>query len=60
MFNIADHREMQIKTTLRCYSHLSEWIVSKRQITIVAKDIEKRNPSCTAGGHVNWWKHYKK
>ena len=34
---------------------------SKRQEIIgVDEDVEKREPSCTAGGNVNWCNHYGK
>ena len=40
-------------------SHLSEWLLSKRrQIASVGEDVEKREPSCTVGGNVNWCSHY--
>ena len=39
-------------------SCLSEWLWSKRiQITNVGKDVEKREPSHTVGGNVNWCSH---
>ena len=31
-----------------------------QQTTSVGKDVEKRKPSCTLGGIVNWWSHYVK
>lgn len=44
-------REMQIKTTRNITSHLLDWLISKRQeLTSVGKDMNKREPSCTAGG----------
>ena len=47
-------REMQIKTAVRYHLTLSDWLSSKRQeITSVGKDMEKREPSWTAGGDVN-------
>ena len=50
-------REMQIKTTMRSTSHQS--LVSL-QITNVVESVEKREPSCTVGGNVNWYNHYGK
>ena len=39
-------KEMQIKTTVRFTSHLSEWLSSKRpQITNVGDDVKRREPS---------------
>ena len=41
--------------------HLSDWLSSKRIQTInVGKDVEKREPSYTVGGNVNWCSHYGK
>ena len=37
------------------------WLLSKRQeITNVGEDVEKREPSYTVGGTVNWCSHYGK
>ena len=42
-------------------SHLSEWLISKRQqITSTGENVERREPSCTVGGNVNWWSNYGK
>jgi len=42
-------------------SHLLEWLLSKTQkILSVGKDVEKKEPSCTIGGNVNWYSHYGK
>ena len=42
-------------------SHLSEWLLSKRQeIISVDKDVEKSGPSYTVGGSVNWCSCYGK
>ena len=47
-------REIQIKTTMRYHSHLSEWPSSKNlQIISAGECVEKREPSCTFGGNVN-------
>ena len=45
--------------TLRsAFDHAFERLLSKRQeITSVGKDVEKREPSCTVGGNVNWCSH---
>ena len=48
-------REMQVKTTMRYHLTPAKWLSLKRtQITNVGKDVEKREPSCTVGGSVNW------
>ena len=53
-------REMQIKATIRCIiSHQSEWPSSKNLWTTNDGDgVEKREPSYTDGGNVNWYSHY--
>lgn len=44
-------REMHIKTTTETTSHP---LSSKRQMTSGEKDVEKLEPSDTAGEKVNW------
>ena len=40
-------------------SHGSEWPSSKNLQTVNAgEDVEKREPSYTVGGNVNWYNHY--
>ena len=52
-------REMQIKTTMRY--HLTKWPSLKSvQITNAGEGVEKREPSYTVGGNVNWYIHYGK
>ena len=54
-------REMQIKTTMRSTSYLSEWpSLTSEQITNAGEGVEKREPSFTVGGNVNWYNHYGK
>ena len=33
--------------------------IIKKTKNNIAKDVEKRKSLCTAGGHVNWFDHYK-
>ena len=52
-------REMQIKTTVRYYLTPVEWPSSKNLQTINAgAGVEKREPSYTVGGDINWYSHY--
>ena len=53
-------REMEIKTIQWGITSLqSEWPSSKNLQTINAEEgVEKREPSCTVGGNVNWYSHY--
>ena len=40
-------------------SHQSEWPSSKNPQTINAREgVQRREPSCTNGGNVNWYSHY--
>ena len=41
-------------------SHLSEWLPKCLQVTNVEQDMEKREPSYTAGWNVIWCSHYGK
>ena len=42
-------------------SHQSEWPLSiSQQITNAGEGVEKREPSYTVGGNVNWYNHYRK
>ena len=53
-------REMQIKTTMRYHFTLVRVaIIKKTQITNAGEDVEKREPSYTVGGNVNWCSHYE-
>ena len=50
-------REIQIKAA---FSHLSEWPSSYNLQTINAGEgVERREPSYTVGGNVNWYTHYE-
>ena len=52
-------REMLSKLQWGITSHQSEWPSSKNLQTINAgESVEKREPSCTVGGDVNWYSHY--
>ena len=33
-------------------------IIKRQQITNVGEGVEKREPSCTVGGKLNWYNHY--
>ena len=69
MFNITHHqgnvnqncklkkKKLQWEFTL----NLWEWLESEREeITGVGKDVEKKEPSHTVGGNVNWCSHCRK
>ena len=52
-------RECKSKLPRDTTSHQSEWpsLISP-QITSAGGAVEKREPSCTVGGNVNWYSHY--
>ena len=41
-------------------SHPLEWLLSKTSNSKCWEDVEKREPSNTVGGNVNWCRHYGK
>jgi len=50
--------KMQIKTTMGTTSHRSKRLsLINLQITNTGEGVEKREPSYTAGGNVNWYNH---
>ena len=50
-------REMQIKTASQVV--WSEWLSLKSlQIINAGEGVEKREPSCTIGGNVDWYSHF--
>ena len=49
----------KIRTTMNITSQQSEWPSSKSlQIINAEEGVEKREPSYTLGGKVNWCSHY--
>ena len=52
-------REMKIKTTMRYHSILVRIAIIKNLQTMNAGEgVEKREPSYSVGGNVNWCSHY--
>ena len=50
---------MQIKTTMR-YHLIPVRMAINNKLTNAGEGVEKREPSYTAGGNVNWYNHYRK
>ena len=48
---------MQIKPTMRYHLMLVRMTMITKS-TNTGEDVEKRDPSCTVGGNVNWYSHY--
>ena len=55
-------REIQIKTTMRNYLTLARMAIIKKSTNNknVGEGMEKREPSYSAGGNVNWCNKYGK
>ena len=48
---------MKIKTIMSYHLTLPEWPPGSLQTINVGEDVEKREPSYTVGGNVNWYSH---
>ena len=58
VLNIANIKEMQIKTTMRYHLTPFRMAIIKKDINNnVGEDVEKREPSYTVGGNVSWCSH---
>ena len=52
-------REVQIKATMRYrLTPVRMAIIDSQQIANAGEAVEKKEPSYTAGGNVNWYNHY--
>ena len=61
----SDHNAMRLEINYRekNVKNTSTWRLNKQerqQTTSVGENVEKREPSCTLGGNVNWYSHYAK
>ena len=54
-------KEIQIKTTMRYHFTLVRLaIINKSTNNKCWEGVEKREPTYTVGGNVNWYNHYRK
>ena len=51
-------REMQIKTAMKYHLTLVKIAIIKKSTVNAGEDVEKREPSYTVVGNVNWYNHY--
>ena len=53
-------RKMQIKTTMRLSPHICQNGHNKKNLQTInaGEDVDKRKPSYTVGGNINWYSHY--
>ena len=52
---------MQIKTKMRYHlTPVRMFIIKKKEITCVDKDVQRGEPLSTIGGNINWFNRYKK
>ena len=51
-------REMQIKTTVRYHLTPVRMSIIIKSTNNTGEGVEKREPSCTVCGNVNWYSHY--
>jgi len=53
-------RELQIKITMRCHLIPATMAIIKRnpQTINAGEGVERKEPSYTVGGNVNWYRHY--
>ena len=51
-------REVQVKTTVRYHLTPVRMSFIPKAKASVGKDVEKREPSCTAGGNADWCSNY--
>ena len=52
-------REMQTKIIIRYHLTLVRIAIIKNSINNTGEGMEKREPSYTDGGNVNWYTHYE-
>ena len=61
MFNFTSYYGSTNQNYNDATSYLLEWLLATRQVvTSIGEAVDKKEPSFTAGGNVNWYSHYGK
>ena len=60
MFNITNYQRNVDQNYGQVLSHTIRMAIINSQITNAGEDAEKRKPSYTVSGNVNWYNHYGK
>ena len=58
--NIVNHQRNANQNYKETYLTSANWVLSKLQLTIVGKDVEKREHFVVVVGNVNWCSRYGK
>ena len=52
-------REIKLKNTMRYHLTLARMVIFKKSTKSAGEDVERREPSYTVGGNVNWYSYYR-
>ena len=60
MLSITNHQGNENQNYKKISPHTYQNVCHKTEVTSVGEDVEKREPSYTVDGNVNWYSHYGK